>query len=701
MLPVTALLSGWGLMTIYRLLPGFGLRQSVWLAVAAGVLIAGLRLPANLGYLRKHKYLLLVGGLTLTALTIIFGTNPLGNGPRMWLGCCGIYLQPSEPLKLLLVIYLAAFLADLQVSMIIRNDSNRSGTKSPPGSVFTLLAPTLVMLSLALILLLAQRDLGTASIFLFLYTAMLFLSTGHKRILVIGAILIGIAGIAGYAAFDLVRVRFEGWLNPWLDPSGHSYQIVQSILAIANGGVFGRGPGLGNPGLVPIPHSDFIFAAIAEESGLAGVIALVILIGILAGRGITIALNSQDHFRRLLAAGLTAFIVGQSILIAGGNVRLLPLTGVTLPLVSYGGSSLVTSFVAVLLLLQISSLKANKPVPLSISRIYLFFGGLLFAGLVAVALVTGWWAVFRSPGLLTRTDNARRTISDRDVRRGALVDKREQPINQSLGGPGSYSRSTSYPDLSAFVGYTNPTFGQSGLEAALDPYLRGTQGNSDWLVWWNHLLYGEPPPGLDVRLSLDLAIQQKADALLNQHPGALVLLNANTGEVLAVSTRPTFDANHLEANWQDLIADPETPLVNRATQGSYPPGAAVAPFLLAQSESGQAQLPELPPEEQKVTCAQSPINRTWSEMIRSGCAESLTRLMDILGDAQSQQLFARLGLIAPNQSIASAVSPTRAVVSSGPGNLSVSPLEMALAAASISSGGKRPALRTCFSRKYS
>jgi cell division protein FtsW (lipid II flippase) len=564
LLPIAALLSGWGLLSVWRLAPVVGLRQSLWLFISMAVFIAGLRFSHDLGFLRRYKYVWLTSGLLLTALTLFLGTNPLGYGPRLWLGCCGLYLQPSEPLKLLLVVYLAAYLSGLKPDFL-------TGFRA---SLLPLLAPTLLMTGLAMALLLAQRDLGTASIFIFLYIMVVFVATGDRRILIYGGLILLFAGVAGYALFDVVRLRVDAWLNPWLDPSGRSYQIVQSLLAVANGGLFGRGPGLGNPTLVPISHSDFIFAAITEEHGLMGALGMLILIGLLAQRGLRIALSAPDAYRRYLAAGLSAHLAGQSILIIGGNLRLLPLTGVTLPFVSYGGSSLFTSFLSLLLLVHISN-REEQGVSTRLtvnSRPYLGLGAFLLLGLAAAGLTAGWWTAYRGPDLLTRSDNARRSIADLSVKRGSILDRNSLPLAQTLGEPGAYYRQTIYPDLSPVIGYSVPIYGQAGLEAGLDPYLRGLRGNSGISIWWNHLLYGQPPPGLDARLTLDISLQQQADAALGDHSGALVLLDARNGEILAMASHPTFNANQVEENWQMLVNDPRTPLVNRATQRSYPLG---------------------------------------------------------------------------------------------------------------------------------
>jgi cell division protein FtsW (lipid II flippase) len=631
LLPIAALLTGWGVLTIYRLVPSFGLRQSLWLLVSGMIFILGLRLSPELSFLRRYKYIWLTGGLFLTALTLIFGTNPSGGSERAWLGCCGIYLQPSEPLKLLLIIYLAAYLAD-RLPLSLRP--------------LQIIAPTAVVMGVALSLLFVQRDLGTASVFIFLYTIILFIASGRKRILIISLLGLAAASLVGYYLFDVVRLRVDAWLNPWLDPSGRSFQIVQSLMAVANGGVFGRGPGLGNPGLVPVSISDFVFTAIAEETGLAGTLGLIVLIGLFVSRGIRIALRASDSFRRILAAGLTTYIGAQSILIIGGNVRLFPLTGVTLPFISYGGSSLLTSFLAVIILVLISSRPEDEPAPLRKPQPYLLVAGFIGLGLFTLAATDAWWAVWRAPALLDRTDNARRSIADRYVKRGSILDRNGNAIDDTTGVSGSYIRNYLYPNLAPITGYTNPIYGQSGLEASIDPYLRGLQGNPASLIWWDHIVYGQPPPGLDVRLSIDLELQKKADSLLGSHSGAVVLIDASGGEILVMASHPTFDPNMLDTQASSLLSDPNSPLLNRAAQSLFPPGNALLPFFQI---AGYSQIPS------------QQVAQPWF---------------------QSLGFYSTPDLRLP---IAVAVEPGA--------TLKVSPLQMALATASLSNSGVRPAPR--------
>jgi len=687
LLPLAALLTGWGLLTVYRLDYTLGLRQSLWLALAVVMFAVGLRLPNLLGLLRRYKYVELTSGLLLTALTFLFGTYPSGDGPRLWLGCCGVYLQPSEPLKLLLIIFLAAYLADrLPLSY----------------SLVELVAPTLVLTGAALVMLVAQRDLGTASLLLFLYSLIMYLASGKRRILVIAAAAILLAGVGGYQLFDVIRIRVNAWLNPWLDPSGRSYQIVQSLISVASGGVFGSGPGMGSPSVVPVAHSDFIYTAIAEETGMVGTLGLILVIALLVARGLRTALCAPNTYQRFLAAGISAYLAAQAVLITGGNLRLLPLTGVTLPFLSYGGSSLLTSFAALLLLSIISNTVEFEPAALPNRKPFLIAGGVLLGGLLGVALLNGWWGIARADDLTARADNPRPFITERFVARGALLDRANTPLHVTEGVPGEYTRRSLYPPLAATLGYTHPAFGRAGLESSLDGYLRGVQGAPSSLVLTNFLLYAQPPPGLNVRLSLDLDRQKLADSLLQGRKGALVLLNAATGEVLVMASHPSIDPNSLVENWETWRASADAPLLNRATQGQYALGAAGGPFLLAQvSDTGS--LPVLPPrlaytlDGQPWECALATVRGDeWSGAVRNGCPGALVELADFLGAQQVTALYTQIGLFqspqidlpvaVPGQSSGDSPAET-ALGSQGP---LVTPLQMALAAATIAGGGQRP-----------
>ncbi len=690
LLSAVAFLCGWGLLTVWRLDTTFGLRQTIWLAISLALVGFLLRFSNLLSFLRRYKYIWLVSGLALTALTFIVGVYPGGDGPRLWLGFLGVYLQPSEPLKLLLIAYLAAYMAD-RLPFKFR--------------LLELLAPTLVLVGAALALLFAQRDLGTASLFIGLYALIIYIASGKRRLLVISAAVLLLAGFAGYQLFDVIRLRVDAWINPWIEASGRGFQIVQSLIAVASGGVFGQGVGLGSPGVVPVAQSDFVFSAIAEETGLAGSLGIALLLGLVASRGLITALKASNPYQRYLASGLTFYLVGQSILIIGGNLRLFPLTGVTLPFVSYGGSSLVTSSLSVLLLLVISNHGEEETIYYKEVRSVLNGSRILIAALAAIAILAGWWGVARSDDLQARADNPRWAIEQRYVARGTILDINNQPLAASAGFPGSYTRHYQEPALGPVVGYSDPTYGQAGLEATLNSYLSGAQGYPPATIYFNNLLYAQDPPGVNVRLTLDLTIQQKIDALLGDQSGAAVVLNAHTGEILAMASHPYFDPNQLNDKWNTYVKDSRGLFLDRVTQGQYPVGSALEPFLLAAnlnegSLSSQPMNSSATFNNQSWDCAlQTATPFTWQALIMNGCPGAAVDLGQRLRTGQVIQLYDVLGFKeAPGISLPEAAPSTTIITDPvmaalGQVRINVSPLQMALAAAMLSNEGARPSPR--------
>lgn len=358
LLPLTALLVGWGLVLIARLAPNFLLRQSVWLVLSTGVLLAVTLVPRGLGWLRRYKYSWLVAGLILLAATLVFGVNPSGAGARLWLGGGGVYFQPSEPLKILLVVFLAVYLSDRRRQMI--DLPAKIGNLPLPHPAY--FGPMLLMWGFSILLLFWQRDLGAALLFFITFLLMLYAAIGQKRYLLLGGGLLLVVGALGTRMFDYVALRVQAWWNPWLDPAGRSFQVVQSLLAFASGGFFGQGLGQGLPTAIPVVHTDFVFAAIGEEYGFLGALGVLIALGLMVYLAFQIALAGKTHFQQLLAVGLSVMLGGQTLLITAGTLKLIPLTGVTLPFVSYGGSSLLTGFVMVGLLLSLSAVSYQPSV---------------------------------------------------------------------------------------------------------------------------------------------------------------------------------------------------------------------------------------------------------------------------------------------------------------------------------------------------
>ncbi len=702
LLPVILLLCGWGQIIVWRLTPNLGARQTAWFLVGSLILVELLRTPSDLSWLRRYRYLWLLGGLALTALTLVFGTNPAGGEPRLWLGCCNIYLQPSEPLRLLLIVFVAAYLSD---RMLVRR----------LGPVGRDLLPLALAAAVAGLLLLAQHDLGTAVLFLTLLAVMLYLAFGHWLVLVAAGGMVLIGGVVGYLTLDLVQSRLDAWLNPWGDPTGAGYQLVQSVIAIASGGLLGSGPGLGSPSAVPVVQSDFVFSAVAEEWGMIGAIALLILFAVLVGRGLRLAAHARDPFAVLLAGGISSALALQVLLIVAGVTRLLPITGVTLPLISYGGSSLVTNLIGLGLLMLLSRHHTRAPNRFSVP--IMTTHSVLGLGWAACALVLGWWSIVRAPALTSRTDNPRRAIGSLESRRGQILDRSGLVLASTEGQSGSFARSYRVAEAAPITGYDSSVYGQTGIEHSMDAVLRGESGPEQLSIWWHELLYGVPPEGSNLRLTVDTGLQRAAAAELIDHAGAAIVLDPVSGEILAMASAPSFDPNQLDQQWSDLLQRQDAPLLNRATQGYYQPGMVLAPLLFAWEVSDRGLDPNLPPPAfdepiellgRQFGCQQpvSPsLEPSWEAALRYACAAPFAALGEQLGVDGLQSVLERYGLTeAPQIRLAFGTPPEPLVPAEfeqllhvgaaiGQGQLTVTPLQVARAYAVLAAAGARPGLR--------
>jgi cell division protein FtsW (lipid II flippase) len=685
--PATAGLTGLGMLTIWRLSPDLGLKQSVWFLVGCGLFLIALNTTDLIKILKTYKYVWLLLGLILIGLTFVVGVNPTGSGQRLWLKIVDFYIQPSEPLKLLLIVYLAAFFAD-QIRPNI----------SWLGSVF----PTLVVVGFAGLLLIAQRDLGTASLFVSLYILMLTVTTHRRRLLWLIPALAILAGTIGYFVFDVIRTRVDIWLNPWLDTSGNAWQLAQAQIAIASGGLTGTGPGLGSPQFVPVAVSDFIFTTIAEELGLLGTSAVMLLLLFLVIRGINIALSSKTTFGRYLAFGISGYFALQSIFIIGGNLGLLPLTGVTLPFLSYGGSSLVTNILAVLLLLRISTETSPQELSEKSRSPYRWVTGIFSVVFLLISAWNGYLAFPNREDLLSRAENPRWAVYDRYSPRGEIYALSGEKLVEVRGNPGSYELWVNEPQLSNTLGYAHPAYGQSGLERSQYSLLRGYAGVPFEERWQHELLFNQPPAGLDIKLNINMALQNKADELLGDHKGAIVLANAQTGEIYAIASHPSFDANTLDETWDSLMQRTDAPLVNRATQGSYPLGTLASTFAygsLLQSNNAFELRSSQDLFRLDSYCYRAMQNAGASlNAFQFGCetvSEELLNLADptlLQADLEAYGLFSAPDLAIETSQPSSTLSIDQ--LNQNPllvMDINVNPVQMAMVAATITNDGARPA----------
>jgi cell division protein FtsW (lipid II flippase)/cell division protein FtsI/penicillin-binding protein 2 len=715
LLPVAALLSGWGLLTAGRLAPRFFPRQMVWLLLSTLAMLGVIQVGRDLRWLRRFRYTWLLAGMVLLAATLLLGVNPSGYGPRLWLGLGGVYLQPSEPLKLLLVVYLASYLAERR-ELLMTGGRRVGWLRLPP---LAYVGPLVAMFGLAVLLLAWQQDLGAAMLFFFTFLAMLYLATGQWGYVLVGLVLFLLAGAVGYTGSARVALRVNGWLNPWPDAADRAFQIVQSLLAFSTGGVIGQGLGLGRPTYIPAVHTDFVFAAIAEEFGLAGILAVVALYGVFLLRGFRAAARASHLFERLLAAGLTAGLVIQAWVIMAGNAKLAPIAGVTLPFLSYGGSSLLSTFIALGLLLRVSSPghdilptfrvspSADRAISRRIIPPLLHVACAIGVMLALLAVVCGYWSVVRAGWLAVREDNPRRVEYEQRIIRGRILDREGVTLaGVEVGPSGTVTRTYPVPEAAPVVGYASLRYGAGGLEATFDEDLRGETGRSVWEVAWANLLH-RFPEGRDIQLTLHADLQRLAQQALVGKTGAAVLLDAETGEVLAMASAPTLDPGRLDAEWDRLREDPTAPLVNRAVQG-YQPGAALETVVLAEALERGLISPAAPVAELTATvqvdgvevgCVKDPAPAAdLAGAYRAACPGPFAALGEQLGEEGLTAAVARWGLIEPPALElpieAGSWSPTDpALEAVGQGDLTLSPLAMALVAAALANDGTIPAPR--------
>lgn len=549
--PIASLLTGIGILTIWRLNTSFGFRQTLIYAFTV-LLLTGVYYRLDLlAFVQKRLRWVLGGTVVLLAATLFLGVNPAGTGPSLWIGCCGIYMQPAEPLKILLILFIAFYLP-----------TAFAGSKK-----LVKVASIGILILIILGLLFAQKDLGTGIIFLILILSMLAIYLKRPLISALSAIALITATVIGYLYVPIIKNRIDIWLHPWNDPTNTGYQVIQSLISIANGGLTGRGPGLGYPSLVPVAFSDFIFTAITEEQGLAIALLTLLFIAILMYAAFSIAKQAKSKEYCLLAGGIGVYIAAQSIIIIGGNIGLFPLTGVTLPFISYGGSSLFSSYVAILLLTFIARDGLDKEKKEDLTDLRLT--EVLLVGLLTCGLIVGYWGSIRGNELLDRTDNPRRALSSLYSKRGAIVDRNNKPLVVTDGDQSSYDRNYLYPFLAPIIGYTHPAFGQTNIEASFDDYLRGERGSPDLEIWWQYLLYGRPPDGLNIRSTINIDTEQAFLKLFGENIGAGAIITPNNGELISAVSAPYADLNDDQTYLIDQQAE-NSPLLNRLSLGQYP-----------------------------------------------------------------------------------------------------------------------------------
>ncbi len=360
--PIAGLLNGLGYVFIVRLdeakanpqnLAGL---QSAWIAVGIVAFIATLLVVRRVRDLERYRWTIGLGGIVLLLLPLVPGVGKTINGAKIWVGIGPISFQPGEFAKILLALFFASYLVEKRELLAVSR--HRIGPLHLPDLKH--LGPVLLAWGVSLVVMVSEKDLGSSLLFFALFLALLWVATERGTYLLIGLLLFAAGSVFASSQFTHVQQRIDIWLNPWPVAKDDGYQIVESAFAFSSGGVTGTGLNLGSPTRIPYVETDFIFAAIGEELGLIGATGVLVAYLLIIGAGLRIALRTEVPFERLLATGLTVLIGVQSFIIMAGVTRVLPLTGVTLPFVSYGGSSLIANYVLLALLLRISDDAAQR-----------------------------------------------------------------------------------------------------------------------------------------------------------------------------------------------------------------------------------------------------------------------------------------------------------------------------------------------------
>ncbi len=616
-LPITFVLSGIGIAFVTRLKPELAVNQVMWLFVSIAAMVGTLIVVRNIDKLLEYKYTLGIAGIVLLVIPMVFGTEH--GGSRLWISLGPFSFQPGELAKILIILFLAAYLSENRE--LLSASTKSIGPIALPEP--KMLAPVFAMWGVSLLVVIFERDLGSALLFFTFLVVMIYVATGRVSYVIVSLVLLLIGAVLCYFAFSHVRNRMQIWFDPFKHPDG-GYQIIQSLYSLADGDLVGTGIGKGLPTLIPVVESDFIFSAIGEEMGLLGGSAILLLFMILAVRGFATAARAKSDMSAFTAVGLTTAIAFQAFLIVGGCTRLLPLTGVTLPFMSQGGSSLLASFIIVGLLLRTGDEATGREAPITNTTSATMtipgidsqkvaavahgtnvrgrFGldtpesgvlGRVALGKRLTALITVFTVIFavtitnltfvqvvQAQSYRQMPGNNHTIAKSAFVQRGAIITSDGQTLAESVPqDDGTYHRV--YPNGSVAahtVGYVSTRFGATGVESRMNDALRGDSNYSNW----HNALYslaGVQTPGASVVLTLNYQMQRAAEAALEGRRGAIVVLNPATGAVLAKASNPSYDLSDVGAVLEGGD-DESSPLVDRTTQ-LYTPGSTFKVVTLA------------------------------------------------------------------------------------------------------------------------
>lgn len=684
-LPPVLLLVGMGWVFVARIRPELGFRHFISICVGLLALnLASIRRISNA--IRHHIRYILVLTLGLVVLTLLFGIEY--GGTRGWLNLGLFTVQPAEFARLVFILFAAEILCKCshgQTSAKLR---------------LILIVATWAVLSILFIL---QNDYGTLFVTTAVLIVMFYVYLDKLPVLIGGVVAaLGLLGLA-YLTVPHVTLRINNWIDPWENMYSHGFQLVQSLFALSNGGLGGLGIGAGQSASIPAAHTDMIFSVIHEELGFLGAIAVILMYFILTYRGFRIALLCVDRYEQLMAVGISTMLAFQVICMIGGSTGLLPLSGLIMPFLSFGGTGMVTNLVMVgfLLTLPVTSSKATK------DKSVLYVLALFLAGLLVCVLYLTYIQVFKVPWLWDHPAN----VSMNGIHPIRILDRHGSIIVEAADSEDNDSITYNVPEtLGQTIGYVREKFGATGIYGDFQRILLGLtqdsflskigmdlglkQGN-DWVVV----------------LNIDLGLQEEAERLLEGRRGAIVLMEPFSGEVLVVASSPGFDPGTLSVMWDDLISDSDAPFFNRATYGLYPPGSvfklvsAAAALELGIGNKQHFICEETVSDIGYVSCSDAHGVVSLREALAVSCNRAFVDLAELVGKDALLDCANRFGFGESLGYIGGSATSTmgnledaRGVqleqIAIGQGEVLVTPLHMALITAAIANGGNlvRPQL---------
>jgi len=546
-LPAAALLNAGVLLIIgwlfmIRIEPQLGWDQ--WRGSMIGLLVFTITLMFDWSSFR-YKYLAGVSALLLLSLTIIFGEE--AGGARAWLRIGAIRFQPVEFAKIGMLLFTAAHFEDHHTVLF---SSNRLQMRY--------WSPLLVLAGLMLIHLAVQRDLGPALLYMLAFISLILYCSSDWKVVLAAAAAACCSACFAWLGFAHVQQRILLWLNPWAEPTGPGFQAVQGLFAVHNGGLIGRGIGFGLGVGIPAVHTDYIWALICEELGLLGATAVLGFYLLLVFFCLRTAVTLRGR-SRILVLGIALLWAYQVFLVAGGVLGVIPLSGMTLPFISYGSTSISANMLMLGIVTRLAVCSEPKEERRRERRRIKWAFRLVIAMFAVLWGAAAYWQ-------LIRTDLAANPLNPKVMQvyksaRGNIYDRRGRLLASTEYDGKQYIRIYhGHPSLSHVIGYFHPRYGMAGVEAV-----------------YNHQLAANR----DLYLTIDAELQAAIDQYMHPYRGAVVVTNPRTGEVLALYSSPYVDPNQLDVFWEDYLNNPDSPFVNRATYGIYPPGSTIKPFILA------------------------------------------------------------------------------------------------------------------------